>query len=194
MLAFVFSDYRLHRCFELRSEISIQVSLPVQLLNARVKIAIFLRQLIGALPDLGYVNSRDILHFRTRDAALCDRARLGQIGVSSALERKYITLSKRIRDRSASGKNGRRVRFVDALDQTSSSLAARSSSTIKSCGVSAGASPSYTFAFVSSLDFSSAILFWQSARRISASASFIFSTSYKWKIVSVANESKYLLS
>src|SRR6266403_1324138 len=45
---------------------------------------------------------------------------------------------------------------------------------------------------LSSLDLSCAILFWQSARRISASASFILSTSYKWKIVSVANESKYL--
>jgi len=42
---------------------------------------------------------------------------LRQIGVSSALQRKYIALSQRIRDRSASGKNGRRVRFVDALDQ-----------------------------------------------------------------------------
>lgn len=142
MLASVFSDYRLHRCFELRSEISIQVSLPVQLLNTRVKIAIFLRQLIGALPDLGNINSRDVLHFRTRDAALRDRDRLRQIGVSSALQRKYITLCKGIRDRSTSGKTVAEFVLLMRLIKSSNSLEARSSSAIKSCGVSAGASPS----------------------------------------------------
>ena len=76
------------------------------------------------------------------------------------------------------------------LIRSSSSVETRPSSTISSWGVSAGLSPSWTFAFVSSLDFSCAILLWQSARRISASASFIF---FHLQIdASDVNESKYL--
>src|SRR5437660_12875229 len=77
------------------------------------------------------------------------------------------------------------------LIRSSSSVETRPSSAISSCGVSAGASPSWTFALVSSLDFSCAILFWQSARRISASASFIF-FNLQIEIASDLNESKYL--
>jgi hypothetical protein len=42
---------------------------------------------------------------------------LRQFGVSSTLQRKYITLGQRIRDRSITGKCLCRVRAVDALDQ-----------------------------------------------------------------------------
>src|SRR5207248_4984596 len=76
------------------------------------------------------------------------------------------------------------------LIRSSSSVETRSSSAISCCGVSAGASPSWTFAFVSSLDLSCAILFCESARRISASASFMFYLQIE--IPSDVNESKYL--
>src|SRR5713226_4378866 len=71
---------------------------------------------MGAIMQ-GRITRSEVKYVRTRDATLHDCAHLRQIGVSSALQRKYIALSQRIRDRSASGKNGRRVRFVDALDQ-----------------------------------------------------------------------------
>src|SRR5882724_19840 len=87
-----------------------------EFLNTRIEIAVILCEFVCALLDLGHVNSRDVLHFRTREAAVRNRGRLRQLGVSSTLKRKHITLCQRIRDCSASGKCRCRVRSVDALD------------------------------------------------------------------------------
>jgi hypothetical protein len=83
----------------------------------RIEIAVILCEFVCALLDLGHVNRRDVLNFRTREATVRNRGRLRQFGLSSTLKRKHITLCQRIRDRSASGKYRCAVCSVDALDQ-----------------------------------------------------------------------------